>query len=284
MEHRTKLILVSSTLVSKMSVLEKLPCSLPSGEIPDGIDAAGVTKDFASKLSDLGLSNLCDDAIWRDLFAFTGSTRAFYGAEQCFKQWKYWTTMSRAGSLKWEAGSERIVQIGSSSWIEATYLMRAEAAPSRDCIVILSLANLSGQWKIWVIRSILNQLHGYPDVDHLDPPMILEPPLQSHGTQDNEPNFECAVIGAGQAGLSVAGRLAALGVSYVVIEKNKAIGDNWRLRYQSMKCEFRNKMPRNRRLNSLRTQYTQRETLVRSLKQKLFESLLILQARSSSAI
>lgn len=57
-----------------------------------------------------------------------------------------------------------------------------------------------------------------------------------YGT-DN-PRFNCAIIGAGQAGLSVAGRLAALGVSYVVLKKNKAIGDNWRLRYKSTKCKL----------------------------------------------
>ncbi|KAF4259508.1 hypothetical protein KXV22_009497 [Aspergillus fumigatus] len=41
--------------------------------------------------------------------------------------------------------------------------------------------------------------------------------------------------GAGHSGLNVAGRLKALGASYLVIDKNPRVGDNWRLRYDSAK-------------------------------------------------
>jgi len=50
-------------------------------------------------------------------------------------------------------------------------------------------------------------------------------------------NFECVVIGGGQAGLSTGGHLKALGISYVVLDKYKEVGDSWRSRYGSVKCQ-----------------------------------------------
>ena len=37
---------------------------------------------------------------------------------------------------------------------------------------------------------------------------------------------------SGQAGLNVAARLQALGMSCLIVDKNRRIGDNWRLRYR----------------------------------------------------
>ncbi len=42
------------------------------------------------------------------------------------------------------------------------------------------------------------------------------------------------VIGAGQAGLSIAARLRQLKVDTLVVEKNERVGDNWRNRYHSL--------------------------------------------------
>jgi len=44
----------------------------------------------------------------------------------------------------------------------------------------------------------------------------------------------CIVIGAGQAGLSVARGLKACGVEPILIEQNQAIGDTWRRRYERL--------------------------------------------------
>jgi len=41
-------------------------------------------------------------------------------------------------------------------------------------------------------------------------------------------------LGAGQAGLTAAARLKMLGVSTLIIEKNKAVGDSWRKRYDHL--------------------------------------------------
>lgn len=92
-----------------------------------------------------------------------------------------------------------------------------------------------GEWKIWLLRTILNDFKGLSfSID------VLEPGATKHVEEEDveQNHFDCIIVGAGLSGLSVAGRLKALGVSYVVLEKNAEVGDNWRKRYDSAKCKF----------------------------------------------
>jgi choline dehydrogenase-like flavoprotein len=56
-----------------------------------------------------------------------------------------------------------------------------------------------------------------------------------NGYTDSQPYFDCVVVGAGMAGLSAAGRLKALGVSAVTLERNAKIGQNWTNRYDTVR-------------------------------------------------
>lgn len=42
------------------------------------------------------------------------------------------------------------------------------------------------------------------------------------------------VVGAGQAGLSIAARLNQLGVDTLIVDRRPRVGDNWRTRYHSL--------------------------------------------------
>jgi monoamine oxidase len=77
-------------------------------------------------------------------------------------------------------------------------------------------------------------LKGQPNVDVLD---IVNGNAKLTNGHSEESHFDCVVIGGGQAGLSQGGRLKALGISYVVLDKYKEVGDNWKLRYGSAKCK-----------------------------------------------
>ncbi len=54
----------------------------------------------------------------------------------------------------------------------------------------------------------------------------------SRAYADRDP--EVVVVGAGQAGLSVAARLGQLGVDTLVVDRMARVGDNWRKRYHSL--------------------------------------------------
>src|SRR5215475_9059289 len=47
--------------------------------------------------------------------------------------------------------------------------------------------------------------------------------------------IQTAIIGAGQAGLSVGYHLSRFGRPNVILDKNDRVGDNWRQRYDSLR-------------------------------------------------
>lgn len=49
---------------------------------------------------------------------------------------------------------------------------------------------------------------------------------------------DVVIIGGGNSAVTLSARLKALGVETIMIERNPQPGDNWKLRYDSMKCKF----------------------------------------------
>lgn len=63
-------------------------------------------------------------------------------------------------------------------------------------------------------------------------PNWLDRRQQTIAFHDRDPAV--LVVGAGQAGLSIAARLTQLGIDTLVLEKNARVGDNWRNRYHAL--------------------------------------------------
>jgi cation diffusion facilitator CzcD-associated flavoprotein CzcO len=69
---------------------------------------------------------------------------------------------------------------------------------------------------------------------HPEDEELLHAPAQPlDGPSDLE--TDVLILGAGNAAISLAARLKAVGVSYIMAEKNAKVGDNWALRYDSLK-------------------------------------------------
>ncbi|KAK6373275.1 hypothetical protein LTS17_008294 [Exophiala oligosperma] len=223
------------------SILEQLPCSLPPARdvsVTDD-DATKIGKRFESKLGTLEAGDLTEDVVWRDLFSLTGSLRTFYGSSNVLERWKALTQPVMCSGFTFQPNSTRIVRLGEEFlWVEARYTFQTQSQPATECTAMVSYANVDGKWRIWVLRTILDRLKDHPSVDQYVPCRqngehkrgLLSKP------QDYQKDvWDCVVVGGGQAGLSVAGRLQSQGISYVVLEKNAHVGDNWKLRYQSTK-------------------------------------------------
>ncbi|KAG4435271.1 hypothetical protein IFR05_009231, partial [Cadophora sp. M221] len=215
-----------------MSTLVNFPCSLPTIPISSETDASLIALDFSKHISELTEQNFVQDAVWRDIFALTGTLRTFYSASSISTAWQETTKRAKAGSFLLDQNSARIVRLPQGSlWIEACFAFETNAAPQTTCSGFMNLVPGSdGKWRIWVLRSILEQLKSERNVD------VLEPTIKENGLMDGhqEPtHFDCVVIGGGQAGLSTAGHMKALGISYVVLDKHQNVGDNWKTRYNS---------------------------------------------------
>ena len=52
---------------------------------------------------------------------------------------------------------------------------------------------------------------------------------------DRKVEVEAIVLGAGQSGICTASYLQAIGISYLALERNPNVGDNWVFRYDHLK-------------------------------------------------
>ena len=218
--------------------LGNLPCSLPKTPIPPDTNPAKVAISFETQLKNLSVEDFFEDALWRDTFALTGTIRTFYSASTTFISWRRTCETLQVTSFAVDAESSRITRIGDeSAWVDVPFTFKTSAPPATLCSGSVSLVpDSNGKWKIWVLRTILEQLKGQENADVLE---VRSKTTQSsaNGSVESK-HFECAVVGGGPSGLSMSGRLQALGISYIMLDKNKEVGDCWKGRYSSAKCSL----------------------------------------------
>ncbi|KIW87265.1 uncharacterized protein Z519_12168 [Cladophialophora bantiana CBS 173.52] len=275
----------------KKSILERLPGKLPTSSIPANVDVEFVAKSMVDRFPALTKDCFTDDAMWRDSYAMTGTFRTFYFNATVAQQWLLLREQRQITSREYIPGSSKIIPFGPESAYLECQLKFTTSNPVTECSAFFSMVpspTMDGGWKIWILRTVLEQLPGHGNVDVLEPrtPLLADngassellsdrgsngsstfvngngsdahatgledvyvnghTSQQTNGTtvehvesindmaeQQSIHHFQAVIIGGGQAGLSTGGRLRALGVSYVVIEKNEQVGDAWRLRYES---------------------------------------------------
>lgn len=233
------------------TVLETLPCSLPISHFEAGLDFEAIAKPLVNSLGKLSKENLSTAPVWRDVFALTGTMRTIYSPESITKAWSETCADRQAEDFTLIPGSAKPVRLDKNvGWVNVSFSFRDRGTPAARCLGFLSLIlDQTGVWKIWLIRTVLEQLEGCDDVDKLQSVHEVSdgrdvPNGHTNGvngahattngsTHDSPTHFDCVIVGAGQAGLSTAGRLQALGISYLVLDKNAQIGDNWMTRYDS---------------------------------------------------
>jgi hypothetical protein len=217
-----------------MAPLVEFPCSLPSDTVPQEVDATAIASLFANQLHNLSESSFIKDAVWKDVFALSGTISTFYSATSIFEAWKETSIRADVDSFDLDLRSVRVVRLPGTSWIEARYSFMTNSSPSTSCSAVVNLVSEpDGKWRIWVMRTILEQLRGQSSVDELEPVSDTN----KASDQGSVSHFDCVVIGGGQAGLSMGGRLKAMGIDYVVLDKYREVGDSWKQRYGSAKCE-----------------------------------------------
>ncbi|MGA0599048.1 flavin-containing monooxygenase, partial [Enterovirga sp. CN4-39] len=98
--------------------------------------------------------------------------------------------------------------------------------------------------KAWILMTALSEIDGHPEWSKLHEgedevssrdfggENWADKRRKSLSYEAREPDV--LVVGAGQAGLSVAARLKALDVDTLVIDLHEEVGDNWRKRYHSL--------------------------------------------------
>jgi hypothetical protein len=222
-----------------MSPLDSLPVSLPTSSISPEVDAAAVSLSFQPKLKALKPEDVVQDGVWRDMFALTGTLRTFYGAESICKAWDETSKKLGISDFELDVHSAQVFRAGLVCWVQSFFTFETKGPPGTKCHAIVSLVqDGEGEWRIWMLRTILLQLKGQGNVDLLE-----TNPEGSSKINAQTDHFDCVVVGGGSAGLSMGGRLQALGLTYVVLDKHLEVGGCWKTRYDSCKCLPKRQIP-----------------------------------------
>jgi hypothetical protein len=212
--------------------------------------AYGLASDWLRELSDAleaqapqQIARLfLEDGCWRDVVALTGDVRSFSGASGLAEAAARCVRILTPGSLAirsdWPPAA---VNRAGREVIEV--LFRFETASGSGDGVVRLIPD-GGALRAWTFMLSLRSLRQLPELvgagrprdtdfaSHFGEPNWLDRRMAATRYLHCEPTV--LIVGAGQAGLSLAARLGAFGVDVLVVEKSARVGDNWRNRYHSL--------------------------------------------------
>jgi len=181
---------------------------------------------------------------WRDLLALTWRVETVSGSGAIAA---VLADDGRLPASRFEVARDRtpprrVVRAGTDV-VETIFRFRTAVGEAEG---VLRLAPGDGKVppKAWTLLTALAEIDGYPEAlgrarptgeafsRDFHGPNWLDQRRAAAAYADRDPAV--LVVGAGQAGLSIAARLTALGVDTLVVDREARIGDNWRNRYHAL--------------------------------------------------
>jgi hypothetical protein len=98
--------------------IEKLPGALPNAEVDADVDHATVVSSCLKHFNHFNAKIFANDAIWRDIYALTGTVRTFSGANHIKSVWTELSDLHHQSGFSLIPGSSKIVRMGvGCSWV-----------------------------------------------------------------------------------------------------------------------------------------------------------------------
>ncbi len=180
-------------------------------------------------------------AYWRDLLAFTWKIRTFNGPDQVREGLAASLDVCNADDFELEAQDPTVGTLGQfGPMLEVFFTFTTRTAAGRGFMRLAPQDD--GDLKAFTFLTTIKELNGVPESPFV---RRRRETKRADGTEnwqdkrktetefrDKEP--EVLIIGAGQAGLTLAAHLRQLDVSTLIIDKIARVGDNWRNRYHSL--------------------------------------------------
>ena len=207
-----------------MAILDMRPGHSPAdlpGDLPPDLVTADINPDSLKTtavdlLQTLNKDALIEGAFWKDWVALTGRTRTTQGRDNILDLWKQATSRKQISHIK--ATAARIVRpCPDTSWITVTVTFTT-TYPSN--LSATNTANICltptspGKYQIWLLTTILESFTSHPNPDTPPSPTVSQPTFLCPPSLD----YSVVIIGAGQSGLSLAGRLRAVHIRTLLID------------------------------------------------------------------
>jgi hypothetical protein len=227
--------------------MEELTASrIRAGSVADADHVALWLADFEAALQAGDRADLAalfaEESHWRDLLAFTWNIKPHEGVAAIVDRLVESQPSIKARNFEIAKGrtAPREVRRAGVSVIEAIFEFETELGRGHGVVRLLG----AHPERAWVLMTSLDELKGREEPINDRRPSgsaysrnfgganWTDLRAQEQAFADREPAV--LIIGAGQAGLSVAARLRRMGVDALVIDKLPRVGDVWRERYHSL--------------------------------------------------
>jgi cation diffusion facilitator CzcD-associated flavoprotein CzcO len=182
------------------------------------------------------------DSHWRDVLALTWRIKTVSGADAILHELAAHAGRARGFRLDPHRTAPRNVTRAGTDAIEAIFSF--ETALGRGSGVLRLTPDAQDTFKAWTLLTALDEIKGHEErLGNARPqgkaysrdfrgPNWLDLRKAAAEYADHDPTV--LVVGGGQAGLSIAARLAQLGVDTLIVDREPRIGDNWRKRYHAL--------------------------------------------------
>jgi len=182
------------------------------------------------------------DGLWRDLLAFTWTIQTMSGRPAI--EAALAPTLARTKPVNFHipprrTPPRRVNRAGTES-IEAIFEFETAFGPGNG--IVRLVPDSQGRLRAWTLNTNLHELRGHeeqfkrrgePDSTRdFGAENWSDRRARERAFADRDPTV--AVVGGGQAGLSIAARLQQLGIDTLIVDRHERVGDNWRKRYHSL--------------------------------------------------
>ena len=184
-----------------------------------------------------------EEGYWRDLLAFTWDLRTFQGRARIAAALEATAPATRASAFRLQESQapEWAVRDGVRC-AEAFILFETPLVRGRGHLRLTDGDGGRKESKAWTLLTTAQELKGFEERTGYRRPRgtehgrghenWLDRRLATGRFESGDPDV--VIIGAGQAGLSLAARLRVLDVSALIVDRADRVGDNWRKRYHSL--------------------------------------------------
>jgi len=176
------------------------------------------------------------DSHWRDVLALTWRIQTVNGGAAIAAALAAHGGRARGFRIDPGRAAPRTVTRAGRETIEA--ILAFETADGRGDGVLRLMPDPDGRPKAWTLLTALEELRsdersrGKAHARDFRGPNWLDLRRDAAAYAHRDPAV--LVVGGGQAGLSIAARLADLGVDTLIVDRAARIGDNWRKRYHAL--------------------------------------------------
>jgi len=184
------------------------------------------------------------DGYWRDLLAFTWHIQTVSGARNIVEALEIYAEGAEPSEFEIDANRTppRLVIRAGMEIIEAIFTFKTAYGSANGILRLIQDGH--GTPVAWTLLTALEDIKGFEEtIGNTRPtgtsysrdfqgPNWFDDRRMATAYADREPAV--LVVGAGQAGLSIAARLTQLNVDTLVVDHEQRIGDNWRNRYHAL--------------------------------------------------